>query len=425
MNPWREVADRIEDGTLDELVTFLHSLNDLGRRAVAAHLPSYVAEVRREGMEGRWWLQDRAPQVARRRGRVPERGGAGRRLARPSGPAPGARPADRRRPHRVPALPRTDEWRADLAVRLVEGLRPVRRRGFDERVPNWELAAALVEATGVEPPGNDAFAEGWAWRLAMAVWMTQDVPPLLDVVAPRLFEAAGVAAALNWSEARNHGVSAAARLAGMAADGLVKRETMVDGCASRFMAGGAPEEVAPFVTLWSCLAVDVTEIPVLDFVRLLPSASPALAGLLAGELRRADAAGLLDDELFGEAVRSLAFRPEKKNVAAALSWIADRTTPSRAPRRPARPRHRVLREVPPHSATVPPASPPPSPTRPSPPPPRGPPPLLVGRPRKVARTHRPPSSRRNRRLSQTAKTSRGRWAPSRSFRGKRGPPRTS
>ncbi|MEV4836829.1 hypothetical protein AB0K05_20045 [Nonomuraea sp. NPDC049486] len=331
MNPWREVVDRIEDGTLDELVTFLHSLNDLGRRAVAAHLPSYVAEVRREGMEGRWWLQDRAPRLR----------AAG--AACLSGAAQVADWLDRqdlrqvRDPRtdaaRIVSLlsPRTDEWRADLAVRLVEGLRPVRRRGFDERVPNWELAAALVEATGVEPPGNDAFAEGWAWRLAMAVWMTQDVPPLLDVVAPRLFEAAGVAAALNWSEARNHGVSAAARLAGMAADGLVKRETMVDGCAGRFMAGGAPEEVAPFVTLWSCLAVDVTEIPVLDFVRLLPSASPALAGLLAGELRRADAAGLLDDELFGEAVRSLAFRPEKKNVAAALSWIADRTTPSRAP----------------------------------------------------------------------------------------------
>ncbi|MFG1946474.1 hypothetical protein [Nonomuraea sp. NPDC048826] len=331
MNPWREVVDRIEDGTVEELVTFLRSLNDLGRRAVAVHLPSYVAGARREGVEGRWWLQDRAARLR----------AAG--AACLSGAAQVADWLDRRDLRQVPdpqtdaarvmslLSHRTDEWRADLAGRLVEGLRPVRGRGFDERVPNWTLAAALVEATGVEPPDNDAFAEGWAWRLATATWMGQDVPPLLDVVAPRLFRAAGVAAALNWSEARNHGVSAAARLAGLAADGLVKRELFLDGCAGRFMAGGGPEEVAPFVTLWSSLAVDVTEIPVLDFVRLLSSASPALAGLLAGELRRADEAGLMDDELFGEAVRALAFRPEKKQVAAALSWIGERATPSRVP----------------------------------------------------------------------------------------------
>ncbi|MGI5272008.1 hypothetical protein ACQEUU_22830 [Nonomuraea sp. CA-218870] len=331
MNPWREVVGRIEDGTLDELVAFLHSLSDLGRRAVAVQLPGYVAEVRREGVEGRWWLQDRAARLR----------AAG--AACLSGAAQVADWLDRQdlrqvRDPRTDAVRlmsllsrRTGEWRADLAVRLVEGLRPVRRRRFDERVPNWELAAALVEATGVEPPDNDAFAEGWAWRLATAVWMTQDPPPPHDVVVPRLFQAAGVAAALNWSETRNHGVSAAARLADMAGDGLVKRQTLVDGCAGRFMAGGAADEVAPFMTLWSRLAVDVTEIPVLDFVRVLPSASPALAGLLAGELRRADEAGLVDDELFGEAVGALAFRREKKNVAAALSWIGARTTPARAP----------------------------------------------------------------------------------------------
>ncbi|WP_449066190.1 DUF7825 domain-containing protein [Planomonospora algeriensis] len=91
-------------------------------------------------------------------------------------------------------------------------------------MPGWTLAAGLVTETGIEPPGNDAFTVGWAWRLAAGQWWHwRAVPPhedpLLDVMIPRIFHAQGVAAALGWSERSNSGTSAAALLASLAAEG--------------------------------------------------------------------------------------------------------------------------------------------------------------------------------------------------------------
>ncbi|MDP4502437.1 DUF6493 family protein [Nonomuraea turcica] len=323
MNPWLEVLDRIEAGDDEDLAKFLDGLSDLGRRAVAMQLPGHLTEELRGGFVARREIEGLAPgyrlagaacftgaqQVAawlnRRELRLvrdPEQD-AGRIVS-----------LLRRRPV---------EWRRDLAVRLVDRLRPPTGRTWRrmEGLPGWDLAAALVSETGLELPDGDAFVVGWVWRLALrrrGRGPGIDDDPLLGPLLPRLFQVLGVAEPL---------LSIAGELAVLADEGRVPRGTLIDGCAGRFLTGGPAEEIAPFIRLWRLLRPEPEEIPVLDFVRLLPAAAPPLAELALEELQRAETAGLLDDELFAEAVGSLAYRLEKKLLQAAVQWLAQTPAP--------------------------------------------------------------------------------------------------
>ncbi|QYC39006.1 hypothetical protein Nocox_06895 [Nonomuraea coxensis DSM 45129] len=144
-------------------------------------------------------------------------------------------------------------------------------------MPGWDLAAALVADTGLEPPDGDAFVVGWLWRPARR-WpgdgLGLDGDPLLDTLLPRLFRTQGVAEPLERS-------GAAGELAALARAGRVPRATLVAGCVSRFLTGGTDAETRPFVRLWRLLEPEPAEVPVLDLVRLLPSAGTSLAELAA------------------------------------------------------------------------------------------------------------------------------------------------
>ncbi|MFG2074708.1 DUF7825 domain-containing protein [Nonomuraea maritima] len=334
MNPWQEVLERIEARDDDGLATFLDGLNDLGRRAVALQLPGHLSEELRGGVRIRWEIEELAPgyrmagaaclagaqQVATWLNRRELR-----RVREPERDAERIVSLLRRRPL---------EWRRDLAVRLADRLRPPVGRTWRRMggVPNWHLAAALIPETGVEPPDGDAFVVGWLWRVALrrdAGGPGLDGDPLLGSMLPRLFQAQGVGEPLLLRERWNGG-GLVADLAGLTGEGRVPRRTVLDGCATRFLTGGSADEITPFVRLWQLLRPEPEEIPVLDFVRLLPSAVPPLAQLALDELRRADGAGLLDDELFAEAVGSLAYRPEKKLLQAAVQWLARTPAPRSA-----------------------------------------------------------------------------------------------
>ncbi|MFI6290815.1 hypothetical protein ACIBEJ_04480 [Nonomuraea sp. NPDC050790] len=325
MNPWREVLDRIEAGEEEDLARFLNGLNDLGRHAVALRLPGHLAEELRGGLEARWDIEAMAP---------------GYRLAGAACFTGAEQVAAwlNRRELRLPlnaerdALRilsvlrrRTVEWRADLAVRLARRLRPQtgRARRREEGMPGWDLAAALVADTGIEPPDGDAFVVGWVWRLVLRRrWGLGGVggDPLLVAMVPRLFRAQGVGAPLSLDERLDLGILA--ELAVLADEGRVPRATLVEGCAARFLADGPAEEIVPFARLWRLLEPEPDELPVSDFVRLLPRAPAPLAQLAVEELWRAEEAGLLGDELFAEAVGALAYRREKKFAQAAVRWLA-------------------------------------------------------------------------------------------------------
>ncbi|MEU4514239.1 DUF6493 family protein [Nonomuraea wenchangensis] len=321
------VLDRIETGSVADLVTFLPGLDDESRRAVARRLPAHLAERRRGGFEAAWRIRELAPlyrlagaacfggaeQVASWLSRRELNG------VEPKADAVHVMSVLRDRPL---------EWRRDLAVRLVRRLRPAPTGSTWRRVESlrgWDLAAALVIDTGVEPPENDAFVSGWVLRMIERQWRSRGTPmladdPLLDHMLPRLFEAAGLARDLDWRREWEGHLSILGELAALARTGRVPRQTLLDGCVSRFLTGGDATESAPFVALWRALRPEAAEIPVTDFVRVLPSASSPVVQLAMEELRRSEA---LDPDLFAEAVQALTCRPEKKHVAAAVKWIAD------------------------------------------------------------------------------------------------------
>ncbi|MFI6908381.1 DUF6493 family protein [Nonomuraea sp. NPDC050394] len=318
------VLGRIESGSLTSLVADLNALGDDDRRALARKLPAHLAERMRAGVNGervvtRYRLAGvacfgGAEQVASwlYRRDLPwaqAQGGTGQVMALLA-----------RRP---------ETWRRDLAVRLVRRLRPgtgplwwrMRARG------GWELAAALVIETGVEPPENDAFVSGWVARLAYQRRMHRAAPALgedqlLDHMLPRLFRAQGVAEVLESNRLSADVPTIIGELAALSATGRVSRQALIDGCVSRFLTGVATGEAGPFIALWRELAPRVAEIPVADFVRMLPSASSSVVQLAVEELRRAESEGALGDELFAEAAEALAYRPEKKHMTAAVKWIA-------------------------------------------------------------------------------------------------------
>ncbi|MEV4895532.1 hypothetical protein AB0K48_39780, partial [Nonomuraea sp. NPDC055795] len=332
MNPWQEVLDRIEAGEDEELARFLNGLNDLGRRAVAVQLPAHLAEELRGGVEARWEIEGLAPGY-RLAGAACFTGA--RQVATWLNRRELRRPVDAERDaRRIMSVlrGRSVEWRRELALRLADGLRPRtgRSRRGDEGMPGWDLTAALVAETGIEPPAGDAFVVGWVWRLVLRRRWNRgglDGDPLLDFLVPRLFTARGVAGPLALDERWNSGLSILAELAVLADEGKVARATLVGGCAGRFLADDPAEEIAPFVRLWRLLAPEPDELPVLDFVRLLPRASSPVAQLALEELGRAEGAGLLDDDLFAEAVGALAYRREKTFVRAAVRWLARTPAP--------------------------------------------------------------------------------------------------
>ncbi|SDK77001.1 hypothetical protein SAMN05421874_11138 [Nonomuraea maritima] len=320
MNTAREALDRIETSSVASLVAFLEGLGDDDRRLIAWCLPAHLSERRRGGWE--------AEQRVRERAHLYRVAGA----SCMAGAAQVASWLDRRELRQVEAeadaarlmsvlADRPLEWRRDLAVRLVRRLRPgtgpMWRRG--QALGNWDLAAALVIDTGVEPPENDAFVSGWVLRTADrqqkhgGAALADD--GLLDHMLPRLFQAQGVGVHAD-------GGTLAGELVALSRTGRVPRRALLDGCMSRFLTGVDAADAGSFVMLWRELQPEAAEIPVADFVRVLPSAPSPLLQLAVEELHRAESAGMLEADLFAEAVHTLAYRPEKKNMAAAVKWIA-------------------------------------------------------------------------------------------------------
>ncbi|MDR8414761.1 DUF6493 family protein [Nonomuraea sp. 3-1Str] len=331
MNAVQELLDRIETGSVADLVTYLNGLGDDDKRMVARHLPAHLGERRRSGFEAEQRIRELA--LLYRLAGAACLGGAGQvadwlNRRELSWVEPEANAA-----HVMSVLSdRPEEWRRDLAVRLVQRLRPTTGSTWRriQALGNWDLAAALVIETGAEPPENDAFVSGWVLRKAER----QRVNPnqvlgddrLLDHMLPRLFQVQGVADGLMWDRGWGEGPTLLGQLVAMAGAGRIPRQVLLDGCVSRFLAGADAAEAAPFVMLWRELEPEVAEIPVADFVRVLPSASSPVVQLALEELHRAEPA--LDGELFAEAVLALAYRPEKKYMAAAVKWIAA-ASPSR------------------------------------------------------------------------------------------------
>ncbi|WP_329521481.1 DUF7824 domain-containing protein [Spirillospora sp. NBC_01491] len=321
MSAWDEVRAGIEAGDAQGVGELVRGLGDDARRAVAKELPAYLRA--RVAETGRGGLGDRVAQSLLVAGACTIGGAAAaatwlcRSDLRPWGQGRDERAALQ---VREATRGRPAEWRADVARRVAGRIRP--SGDLWDSGLLWHIAAELAREGGFEPPLSDGFVFGWVALGGPPVRLRDD--PFLDALLPRLFEADGVGTALTSPGA---GVGSPAywttELAALAREGRVDRKVLLDGCVSRFLRGGTARELRSFVRLHDALeptadeAADRTR----DHVRLLPAAPPVVAEAALREVVRADEAGRLDAGLFDEAAGALLFRPEKKLLRAALTWL--------------------------------------------------------------------------------------------------------
>ncbi|MFD7918748.1 DUF6493 family protein [Streptomyces sp. NPDC059740] len=209
---------------------------------------------------------------------------------------------------------RDPEWLGQVAHRMAQ------RESV--AMLKYPLIAQLLRVAGCEPPLTDGFVLGWEAGMRIHGWTVRDRlrdDPFLTAMVPRLFEVPEAGGDLQhtgpgeWPEA----------LVGLAAEGRLSREMLIDGCLSRLTRGGRLGIVRGFLVLLT--ALDLTEderaARTLSWVRMLPDA-PALAAARAQEvLAGLDEAGRLETEHLVEASRAALFRPEKKIVRAQLAML--------------------------------------------------------------------------------------------------------
>ncbi|WP_030455839.1 DUF6493 family protein [Herbidospora cretacea] len=211
------------------------------------------------------------------------------------------------------AATRPPEWRRDVAVRLAQRI----RRPGDRIAP---LAVALLRESGAAPPDHDPLVAAWLSAPVVAG------DPLTPVLLPRVFDADGAGRALREERLEpepTHWLAAAVR--------ELPRERALDGCVSRFLRGGDPQDLRFFVRLHTLLDPTPAESAprVRDYLRLLPSAPGPVAELAAAQVRKALP---LDHADLVEAVEALTFRAEAKLAAVGLRWTDQtiRATPEHA-----------------------------------------------------------------------------------------------
>ncbi|MEV4839872.1 DUF6493 family protein [Nonomuraea sp. NPDC049486] len=304
--PWKDLLKLIQAGDTAGTVRSVAAFDADARKAVAAELAPYLA-AQNKAYAGRFWEWTGQLRPLLMAG-VGCLGGAAavtswifRRELRWRDPAGDDAP-------RVLGLVRTRpvEWQEDLARRTV-----LRLRADQER--EWEIVAALVRATGIEPPDSDPFLTGWVRRLGSAPGADD---PLFPHLAPRIFETAGLREAFSWPQ--RDGVLR------LIESGRLDRGEVLGQVMGRLLRDG-PDAPPVLAQLHDDLAPDLDEVAgrVRDYAAILPAAPVTVADMALARLRQADEAGRLEAELFAEAAGALAFRQEKKLVRAAVAWARD------------------------------------------------------------------------------------------------------
>ncbi|MEU7034392.1 DUF6493 family protein [Streptomyces sp. NPDC046237] len=211
---------------------------------------------------------------------------------------------------------RDPAWLGDVAQRLAE--RPAVAEG------EYRLVRELVTRSGCAVPTTDGYVLGWTGAVTGRRLLEElRADPHTPLLVPRILDMVETPDRLTWSvgpEAPTHWPTALAKLA---AEGVLDRASLVDGCVARLLRGGrardlrfplallqlldpAPEERRGRTADWMGMAADAPS-PVAAY------AQEVLAGLAGvGDLSTAELA-----EMSGQVL----FRTEKRLVRAQLTLL--------------------------------------------------------------------------------------------------------
>ncbi|GIE35844.1 hypothetical protein Ait01nite_088890 [Actinoplanes italicus] len=202
-----------------------------------------------------------------------------------------------------------------IARSLAEKMRPT-------QVDNqWALIERLLAEAELPPPVTEAALRGWMRRIGadrhhkdLAELLRAD--PHLEHMLPHVFTVPLLGQELDdeWTRA----------LARLAADGVLDRQALLDGCVLRLRAGDRTAALRRMVVLHRLLDPSAEEAAArrAEYCGMLSAPDSAVADAALRALRLADDAGLLDADAVAEAAWALLLRKEKKLVRAQLDWLA-------------------------------------------------------------------------------------------------------
>jgi hypothetical protein len=201
-----------------------------------------------------------------------------------------------------------------IARALAEKMRP---RQIDGQ---WPLVARLLAETELPPPITEAALRAWMrqvgadrYRKDLAGLLRAD--PHLDHMLPHVFTVPLLGQELDeeWTKA----------LARLAADGVLDRQALLDGCVLRLHAGDRTAALRRVVVLHRLLDPSADEAAARhgEYSGMLASPDSTVAEVALRALRLADDAGLLDAGTVAEAAWAVLLRKEKKLVRAQLDWL--------------------------------------------------------------------------------------------------------
>ncbi|MBW6433514.1 hypothetical protein KZ829_07120 [Actinoplanes hulinensis] len=308
----------IRAGEFDQVATALLSVDEPARRALAA--PVKGIELHWAEEAGTPWKQRVAWRAARQAAlRIAGAGCLPRaadivsflRSGRfDTAPTPAALDA-LVRVLRAPGRPSP----AAIARPLADKLRP------PQADLQWGMISRLLAEAELSPPATEATVRGWMgqvgaerYRKDLADLLRAD--PLTTEMLPHVFGVARIGQELDeeWVKA----------LARLAADGVIDRRSLLDGCVQRLVAGDRPGAIRRIVVLHRLLDPTAGEFAAhrAECLAMLSGPESTVADLALRGLRRADDAGLIEIDTVAEAAFTVLLRKEKKLVRAQLDWLA-------------------------------------------------------------------------------------------------------
>ncbi|BEL02860.1 DUF6493 family protein [Actinoplanes sichuanensis] len=206
-----------------------------------------------------------------------------------------------------PALPA-------IARAMADKLRPAQADA------QWPLIERLLAEAELPAPATEATLRGWMRRVGADRYRA-DLADLLRADAhltsmlPHVFTIPLLGQELDeeWTKA----------LTRLAADGVLDRSALLDGCVLRLHAGDRTGPLRRMVVLHRLLAPTAEEFAARrgEYVGMLAGPDSTVVELALRGLRLADDAGLLEPDTVAEAAWVVLPRKEKKLVRAQLDWL--------------------------------------------------------------------------------------------------------
>ncbi|MDT9687662.1 DUF6493 family protein [Streptomyces sp. P9(2023)] len=310
----KNLVTAVREGRFEEVPGLLKELTPEERKSALAELKSLRTEVRGWGWE-RWNEQVPIQKALRVAGAGCHTGAAG--AAAWIG---GRDLADWGRTTTSQVLEvlvdRDPAWLGDVAQRLAE------RPAVAEN--EYGLVRELVVRSGCAVPTTDAYVLGWT--AAMTGPRLRDdlrADPQTPTLAPRILDMIETPNRLTWSvgpEAPTHWPTA---LVTLAAEGVLDRASLVDGCVARLLRGGRPRDLRFPLALLQLLDPTPEERRgrTADWIGMAADAPSPVAAYAQEILTGLADGGELSTPELVEMSAQVLFRTEKKLVRAQLTLL--------------------------------------------------------------------------------------------------------